>query len=224
MKPAPLAVAGDPGVRGVWHPASGPDGLVLTHGAGGNMDTPLLIAVAEAFVAVGVSVLRCTLPYRQRRATGPPTPHDAARDRAGLAAALAVVRERLSGRLFIGGHSYGGRMASMLMAEQPTLAAALLLQSYPLHPPGQPTALRIDHWPRIRVPTLFVHGTADPFATAAELEAARALIPTATAVLAVAAGHDLGWGSKNRPRDLPDRIATAFLAHITPRQGAGTGG
>ena len=72
---------GDPPVRGALHAASGPDGLVLTHGAAGNMDTRLLVAVAEAFAARGVWVLRCNLPYRQARANGPPSPSGAARDR-----------------------------------------------------------------------------------------------------------------------------------------------
>jgi uncharacterized protein len=208
----PIDVAGEPPVRGVLHPASGPDGLVLTHGAGGSMDTPLLVAVAEAFAARGVWVLRCNLPYRQARPSGPPSPAGAARDREGLRAALRVLRERASGRLFLGGHSYGGRMASMLVAAEPTLIAGLLLQSYPLHPPGKPKDLRTAHLPAIRVPTLFVHGTTDPFGAPDELAAARALIPARTSALQVTGGHDLGWGRKPGKNELPERIATAFLA------------
>jgi predicted alpha/beta-hydrolase family hydrolase len=206
-----VEVPGDPAVRGVLHPGSGPDGLVLTHGAGGNKDTPLLVAVAEAFAARGVSVLRCDLPFRQARARGAPSPAGAARDRDGLRAALAVLRRRVTGRLFLGGHSYGGRQASMLLAEDPSLASALLLQSYPLHPPGQPGRLRTEHLPRLRVPTLFVHGRTDPFGTSEELEAARALIPGSVRTLPVSGGHDLGWGARRRDTDLPERIATAFL-------------
>jgi uncharacterized protein len=206
-----VEVAGDPPVRGGLHVASGADGLVLTHGAGGNKDTPLLVAAAEAFAARGVSVLRCDLPFRQARKGGAPSPSGAARDRAGLRAALAVLRQHVRGRLFLGGHSYGGRQASMLLAEDPSLAHALLLQSYPLHPPGRPEALRIAHLPQIRTATLFVHGTADPFATADELERARALILARTAVLSIAAGHDLGWSGARRDAGLPERIVTAFF-------------
>ena len=216
MTVEPLAVAGEPAVRGIWHAASAADGLVLTHGAGGNMDAPLLVAVAEAFAARGVSVLRCDLPYRQSRPSGPPSRRDAARDRAGLAAALAAVRARVPGRLFVGGHSYGGRMASMLVADQPTLVAGLLLQSYPLHPPGKPAALRTAHLSAIRVPTLFVHDTADPFATLAELDAARTLIPAPTSLLTVPGGHDLAWSTGHRHRDLPHTIAAAFLDLLMP--------
>src|SRR5690242_19389885 len=102
------------------------------------MDTPLLVAVAGAFADRGVWVLRCNLPYRQARPNGPPSPSGAARDREGLRAALAVLRARATGRAFLGGHSYGGRMASMLVAAEPSLVRGLLLQSYPLHAPGKP--------------------------------------------------------------------------------------
>ncbi|HEU4370797.1 MAG TPA: alpha/beta family hydrolase [Methylomirabilota bacterium] len=206
-----LDVPGDPPVRGLLHFAAGADGLVLTHGAGGSRDTPLLVAVAEAFAGRGVSVLRCDLPFRQARARGAPSPAGAARDREGLRAALCVMRTRVSGRLFLGGHSYGGRQASMLLAEEPALASALLLQSYPLHPPGRPQDLRTAHWPKLRVPTLFVQGATDPFATPDELEAARALVPASTRVLSIAAGHDLGWAKARREPGLPARIADTFL-------------
>lgn len=211
MKLEHIEVAGDPPVRGILHVASGTDGLVLTHGAGGDKDAPLLIAVAEAFAARGVSVLRCDLPFRQARARGAPSPAGAARDRAGLHAALEILRPRAPARLFIGGHSYGGRQASMLLAEDPSLAHALLLQSYPLHPPGRPERLRTAHLPALRTPTLFVHGTGDPFATSAELEAARALIGAPTRVLSLTAGHDLGWSRPRRDADLPRRIVEALL-------------
>jgi predicted alpha/beta-hydrolase family hydrolase len=209
--PERVEVPGDPAVRGVLHPAGGPDGLVLTHGAGGNRDAPLLVAVAEALAARGVSVLRCDLPFRQARARGAPSPAGAARDREGLCAALGVLRARVAGRLFLGGHSYGGRQASMLLADEPALASVLLLQSYPLHPPGQPGRLRTEHLPRLRVPTLFVHGAADVFGTAAEIATARALIPGPTRLLSLPGGHELGWGGRRRHADVPDRIAAAFL-------------
>jgi len=206
-----VEVAGAPPVRGVLHPADGADGLVLTHGAGGNKDAPLLVAVANAFAERGVTVLRCDLPYRQVRARGAPSPSGAARDRDGLRTALAVLRTRVTGRLFLGGHSYGGRQASILIAGEPTLATALLLQSYPLHPPGRPGDLRTAHLPALRTATLFVHGTTDPFGTPEELEAARTLIPAPTRLLSVSAGHDLGWGKRRNGSELPERIVVALL-------------
>ena len=112
----------DPKVRGYLHLPATPNhnGLVLTHGAGSNAQSPLLIALAEAFSANGFSVLRCDLPYRQSRSFGPPGPVDADRDRAGLRNALAAMKKFCS-RLFLGGdHSYGGRQSSMLAAELST--------------------------------------------------------------------------------------------------------
>jgi hypothetical protein len=185
------------GVRGFLHQpdrASG-QGLVLTHGAGSDCTSPLLVAAATVLAAAGIAVLRCDLPFRQRRAAGPPSPATAADDRAGLKAAVAVMRGLVSGDVFLGGHSYGSRQASILAADEPDLAQALVLLSYPLHPPGKPAALRTGHFPRLRRPALFVHGTADPFATPDELNTALALIPAATTLILIAgAGHDLRRG------------------------------
>lgn len=188
------------GVRGFFHTASGtrdPDtpGLVLTHGAGSNCEAPLLIEAAKAFAAAGIAVLRCDLPFRQRRPTGPPSPTGAGEDRDGLRRAITALSARVKGRVLLGGHSYGGRQASMLAAEEPGLAAALLLLSYPLHPPKKPAQLRTEHLPRLATRCVFVHGTRDAFGTIGELEAAIALIPAETRLLPIAgAGHDLRRG------------------------------
>ena len=168
---------------------------MLTHGAGGNCRAPLLVAAAEAFVASGFCVLRCDLPFRQRRPTGPPSPSGAAADRAGLKEATAAMRELVDGPVHLGGQSYGGRQATMLAAEEPEVARALLLFSYPLHPPGQPGRLRVEHFPRLRLPALFVQGSRDPFGTPAELRAAVAQIPAPTELMPIEnAGHDLRRG------------------------------
>src|ERR1700726_2201442 len=121
----------DPSVRGYLHLPESPSGdtLILTHGAGGNAHMPLLVAMAEAFAGAGFVVLRCDLPFRQQRSFGPPRPGDAARDRLGLKNAVAAMRKLGSyslRRLFVGGQSYGGRQASMLLAEEP-LADGLLM-------------------------------------------------------------------------------------------------
>ena len=100
-------------------------------------------------------------------------------------------------RVFLGGHSYGGRQATMLCAEERELAAGLLLLSYPLHPPRKPEQLRVQHLPELRVPALFVHGTRDPFGSIEEMEAAAKMIPAKTRLLTVAgAGHELGIKGK----------------------------
>ncbi|MGA2713281.1 MAG: alpha/beta fold hydrolase [Bryobacteraceae bacterium] len=170
-------------------------GLVLTHGAGGNCNTPLLIAVDNAFRAAGFEVLRFNLAFRQRRPFGPPSPATAAQDRDSLREAVAEMRKIVSGPIILGGHSYGGRQATMLAAEEPALADALLLLSYPLHPPNKPDQLRTAHFSVLRTPALFVHGTKDPFGTIEEMRAALELIPAKTELITLSGlGHDLAQG------------------------------
>jgi hypothetical protein len=213
MPAEPFAdVSVDPPVRGFLHrPDSVSDGLVLTHGAGSNSRAPLLVALAENFVDAGFVVLRCDLPYRQARSYGPPRPGDALRDRQGLQNAVGAVKKIAPGRVFLGGHSYGGRQASMLCAEHAELVEGLLLCSYPLHPPGKPDRLRTQHLPDLRVPVLFVHGTRDPFGTIAELDEARKLIPATTVLLKIeGVGHDLGFKGKARREELPAEIVAEF--------------
>jgi uncharacterized protein len=203
----------DPPVRGLLHrPAQAPsDALILTHGAGSNCQAPLLVALANLFAQYGYLVLRCDLPFRQVRPTGPPRPGDAPRDRQGLANSVATVKELISGRIFLGGHSYGGRQSTMLVAEHPELVSGLLLLSYPLHPPRNPQQLRVQHLPKLAVPSLFVHGTRDPFGSIQEIESALKLIPAAARILTVdGAGHDLGFKGKKTGEELPIRIVEAF--------------
>jgi uncharacterized protein len=208
------------GVRGFLHrpPGEPGGGLVLTHGAGGNCGSLLLVAAAEAFSAAGLYVLRCDLPFRQKRPSGPPSPSGAAADRAGLQAAVEAMRGLVPGRVMLGGQSYGGRQATMLVADEPGQVAGLLLFSYPLHPPGKPERLRVEHLPRLRVPCLFVQGTADPFGSPDELRAAIATIPAPTELIPVErAGHDL----KSGRFDFAPIVATALrlCAEVTPGRG-----
>ena len=168
------------------------DGVILTHGAGSNCRAPLLAKLAGALADAGLIVLRYDLPFRQQRPQGPPLPASAARDREGVAQAIEALSKLATGRIFAGGHSYGGRQTAMLAAERPPLAAALLLLSYPLHPPNKPHQMRTSFFPDLATPALFVHGTADPFASLEELRQAMALISAPTDLLAVeGAGHDL---------------------------------
>lgn len=204
-------LSAEPAVRGFLHEPEQPNGdsLVLTHGAGANCQSKLLTAVANAFADAGYLVLRCDLPFRQSRPHGPPFPAMAARDREGLRRAGEALREKTPGRIFLGGHSYGGRQASMLAAEQPQLAAGLLLLSYPLHPPRKPAELRTGHFPQLNTPALFVHGSRDPFGLHEEMRSALALVPARNLLLEIeGAGHDL-LGKKAND-DLPARIVQAF--------------
>jgi hypothetical protein len=217
---APERIARD-GVRGFLHrpAAASAGGIVLTHGAGSNADAPLLVRLSEQLAKLGFTVLRCDLPFRQARPHGPPSPAHAERDREGLGQALAVLREYAAGRIFLGGHSYGGRQASILAAANPEAADALLLLSYPLYPPGQPGRPRTQHFSGLRTPALFVHGTRDPFGTVEELRAALRPIPAHTELLPIeGTGHDLGRGA--RAAEIAGAFQAATAAFFAPGEGS----
>lgn len=202
-------------VRGFLHRAPAPSGdwLLLTHGAGSNCQAPLLKALAEAFAASGVNVLRVDLAFRQSRPQGPPPRGSAERDQDGLRATVEAVRREGAARVFLGGHSYGGRQASMIAAIDPALSAALLLLSYPLHPPKRPAELRTKHFAALRTPALFVQGTRNGFGSIPEIEEASALISARAELLPVPnAGHEL-MSARNRT-DLPALVVETFLGFV----------
>jgi predicted alpha/beta-hydrolase family hydrolase len=193
---------------------AGGDWLVLTHGAGANCNAPVLVAIADAFCASGLTVLRCDLPFRQMRPSGPPPRGSAERDQEGLAAAVASVKGQTSGRVFLGGHSYGGRQSSMLAADQPGLVEALLLLSYPLHPPQRPLELRTAHFSHLQTPALFVSGARDGFGSTEELIAELKAIPARNELLTVpSAGHELL--NKRNHDELPGKIVATFQSFTT---------
>jgi predicted alpha/beta-hydrolase family hydrolase len=184
-------------VQGFLHTpeVAGAGGLVLTHGAGGNCKAPLLVLLADAFCEGGYFVLRCDMAFRRHKPFGPPSPATSGGDRASLRDAVAAMRKMVGGAVILGGHSYGGRQSTMLAAEVPGIVEALLLLSYPLHPPGKPGQPRTAHFPALHTPALFVHGTKDPFGTIEELSEALGMIPGKTELIAVpGAGHDLNRG------------------------------
>ena len=181
-------------IAGLAHQPKGkPKGVVvLTHGAGGSRESPLLAKICDEWARRGWLAVRYNLPYRRRRPKGPPS-GSAASDQAGVVEAIALAHTLTKGPVIAGGHSYGGRMTSTVIAEGSADVDALTLFSYPLHPPGKPERARTDHLPRIAVPTVFTHGTADPFGTIDELRLAAALIPAPTEIVEITgARHDLG--------------------------------
>ena len=196
-------------IAGIGHEPDGePVGVVvLTHGAGGSRESALLKKICDEWARRGWLAVRYNLPYRRRRPKGPPS-GSAAKDQAGIVEAVELVRTMADGPVVAGGHSYGGRMTSMVVAEGTARIDALTLFSYPLHPPGKPERLRTEHLPRIDVPTVFTHGTSDPFGSIEELQAAAALIPAATEVVEVTgARHDLG----SKTLDVPGLAVDAAL-------------
>ena len=170
--------------------------MLLSHGAGGNCQAPLMVAVAEAFAEAGYCVLRWDLPFRQLRARGAPG-GSGERDREGIRQAARELRTLAANvPLYLAGQSYGGRQSSMVAAQDSKLADGLLLLSYPLHPPGKPAQLRVEHFSKLRVPALFVHGTRDPFGSVDEMREAIQLIPVAARLQVVdGAGHGVPPGT-----------------------------
>ncbi|MCW2652189.1 MAG: hypothetical protein JWR32_3165 [Mycobacterium sp.] len=189
-------------IAGIAHEPDGdPAGVVvLTHGAGGSRESPLLVRLCDEWARRGWLAVRYDLPYRRRRPKGPPS-GSATPDREGIAEAVAVTRRLAGGPMIVGGHSYGGRQTSMAVADEGLPADVLTLFSYPLHPPGKPERVRTEHLPRITVPTVFTHGTSDPFGSIEEVRGAATLIAAPTEIIEITgARHDLGSKSLDVPR------------------------
>jgi predicted alpha/beta-hydrolase family hydrolase len=196
-------------IAGVAHePPGTPTGVVLlTHGAGGSRESVLLQQACDAWCRRGWLAVRYDLPYRRRRAAGPPS-GSGATDRAGIIEAIALVRGLTTGPLIVGGHSYGGRQTSMVVAAGQARVDLLALFSYPVHPPGKPERARTEHLSDITVPTVFTHGSSDPFGTLTEVRDAAALIPAPTEVVEVTGAlHDLG----SKRLDVPALAVDAAL-------------
>ncbi len=146
--------------------------VLLAHGAGADLQARALVVAAEAFAAAGIPTLRFNYPYRSAGRKAP--------DRAPVL--LAATREAAKElarrtklapeRLVLGGRSMGGRYCSLLAGDtdDPWPALGLALLGYPLHAPGKPEAIRDEHFPRLRMPVLFVSGTNDSFGTPEELK------------------------------------------------------
>ncbi|CAM4151522.1 Alpha/beta hydrolase family protein [Mycobacterium basiliense] len=196
-------------IAGVAHrPDGAPAGVaVLTHGAGGSKESPLLQRICDEWARRGWLAVRYNLPYRRRRPKGPPS-GSAASDQAGIVEALELCRGLVDGPLIAGGHSYGGRLTSMAVAAHQVPVRVLTLFSYPVHPPGKPERTRTQHLPDITAPTVFTHGTSDPFGTLAEVHAAAALLAAPTEIVEISgARHDLG----SKTVDVPALAVDAAL-------------
>lgn len=158
--------------------------FALTHGAGSDCNSALLLQVEAGLTKAGHRAFRYNLTGQVQRPEA---------NREVIRRKLAELRAEFPGeRLIAGGHSYGGRQTTMVAAESPELLDGLLLLSYPLHPPRKPEELRTAHFPDIRTPALFIHGTRDQFGLPEAMERAISLIPApARLVLIDRAGHGL---------------------------------
>jgi uncharacterized protein len=142
--------------------------VLLAHGAGADMHAAALTTVADALATAKIPSLRFNFPYKAAGRRGPDRPpvlEAAVRDAVQELAARAKVPVD---RIVLGGRSMGGRIGSMVAAQDGALGVALL--GYPLHPPGKADQLRVEHFPKLTMPVLFASGTRDAFGTPEELE------------------------------------------------------
>ena len=174
--------------------------VLLTPGAGANRDSHTLVALEQALAPQPCA--RIDFPYRIAGRRAPDRAPVAIAHLVTEAAALTSRTGVTPDRLVLGGRSYGGRMCSMAVAEGLT-AAGLILLSYPLHPPGQPEKLRVEHFASITIPVLFVSGSKDPFGSPEEFATHLGTIPGPVTQVWVPGGHD--------PRNADGAIASAVI-------------
>lgn len=211
MSGEPLRFAWRDGeVSGARHAATGRRRatLVWAHGAGGTMNHPHVTGAAEGLATLGIETYRFNFPYSDAGRKAPDKQEKLEACYWGVAKTVAESADRL----FLGGGSMGGRIASHIVADG-FPAAGLAFQSYPLHPPGKPERLRTEHLARIAVPMLFISGTRDAFASGDLLDVTVKELPTAT--LHRIEGADHGLKVKGRTQqDVLDEVARTISEWI----------
>jgi predicted alpha/beta-hydrolase family hydrolase len=194
--------------------------LVVAHGAGAGMDHPFMAGFTRAMNEEGVATLRFNFPYAEASRRSP--------DRAPVAiAAWRAAFEEASARagegepVWVGGKSFGGRMASMAVADAMP-AAGLVFLGYPLHPPGKPDRVRDEHLYGIELPMIFVEGSADPFARPEVLGPVLARLGSRATLLPVeGGGHSFEVrGGPRDPREIAASLAPVVADSIRARRGA----
>ncbi len=191
---------------------------LLTPGAGGDLDGAALTGLATVLADVGVMVVRANLPHHEAGRRAPRA------DRAVNALARIVESARAEvapdATWLVGGKSYGGRVATLASAERAIEVGGLILHGYPLHPPGKPDQLRVEHWPQVPVKTLFLQGSRDAFGTPDELETHVTKLPRRSTIVRVPGGdHSLDVAGIHAP-DGVRRSADEVLARLAEPIGA----
>lgn len=183
--------------------------VVLAHGAGAGQRHPFLAATATGLASRGIDVVTFDFPYMHARKGAPdkaPVLEHCFRAVVDAARSLPALRRH---RLFLGGKSMGGRMATHLAAQGLDGLLGVFVLGYPLHPPGQPAKLRVAHFPDMTVPLLIVQGERDTFGAPAEFEAHLMIIPTAVALHPIAgADHSLTVRGKRGPEVFEQTLET----------------
>lgn len=204
--PLPVRVIGAPGDR---------TALVLAPGAGSSMSHPSLAALQERLGAAGVTTATFDFPYRVRGRRAPDRMPELA---AAYAAVVAALRDDLPPRLFLGGRSMGGRVASHAVAAG-TRADGLVFLAFPLHPPGTPGIARAAHLAAVDVPMLFLQGTRDTFATGDLLAGVVATLPHATLHVVPDADHGFHVPKRTGRTDaeVQEELVATIVAWVAAR-------
>lgn len=186
--------------------------VLLTHGAGGTLDTPGLVGLADVIARLGHVVVRVNLPHREAGRKSSPRA-----DR--VVGPFTEVARAVAGKVdadhwVLGGKSYGGRVATMAVAEGAE-ALGLFCYGYPLHPPGKPEKLRVEHWPDVDIPVAILQGARDSFGTPDEFEPHIKKFPRRTTMIVVAGGdHSCKVTGKNAPDGRPRNEAAAIAEQV----------
>jgi uncharacterized protein len=216
----PLADAAVEAVSAAVHTPSSVSApsVLLTPGAGGSFEGGPLTGLAEVLASLGCTVVRANLPHHELERRAP----RAEASVPGFRAVLAAARDHVGagGPWVAGGKSYGGRVATLAAVDGDIDVVGLVLHGYPLHPPGKPDQLRVDHWHRVPVPVLFLQGSRDTFGSAEELEPHLTKLPRRATLLAVPGGdHSLDVAGVHAP-DGVRRPAAEVLARLAEPIGA----
>ena len=196
----------------------GRDGVLLAHGAGTDQDHRVIASLRDRLAAAGLRVLTFNYPYTER---GSKSPDRAERLVECHRAAADVLRDTVD-TVFFAGRSMGGRMATYLVAEGYP-AAGVILYAYPLHPPGKPESLRVDHFPKVAVPLLFFQGTRDSLSRMDLFERHITSLPNVTVEVLDGATHSLtggGWSEQAMLEHLADRSASWIAGVSSGRRDA----
>ena len=192
---------GDRRVGAIYKEAAEPVAtLVFGHGAGGDMHHRTMKAIAEAFSKVGIATLRFNFPFKEE---GHARVDSKAVSVATVKAAVEFAATNYQTSLFLGGHSFGGRMASHAVVDYELNVAGMIFCSFPLHPRGKPSTARAEHLAAIRQPMLFLSGTRDALA---EPDLLSSVVKVARAKLQWLETADHGYGILKRTRQRQDDV------------------
>lgn len=175
--------------------------FVLAHGAGAGMTHANLQAIADAMQRQSIATLRFNFPFMDE---GRNRTDSQAVATSTVSEAFNEAKRRTSLPIWLGGHSFGGRMASHAVLDQSLDSAGLIFCSFPLHMPGKPSCRRAEHLPNIKQPMLFLSGTRDTMADRELLEQVVSTLPTAQLHWLQTADH--GYHTLKRTRSGPETV------------------